>query len=92
MAKKGDFRVQDDFGGTIENYIPNDEEIKFIEKAIKACKPIPVYARIDVMWNNQNEMCVGEIELIEPELWFRLNPHAADVLAKYINGLLAKKI
>ena len=90
MAKKGDFRVQDDFGGTIENYIPNDKEIKFIEKAIKACKPIPVYARVDVMWNNKNEMCVGEIELIEPELWFRMNPKAAENCATAIKNYISE--
>ena len=89
-AKKGDFRVQDDFGGTIENYIPNDEEIKFIEQSIKVCKPIPVYARIDVMWNNQNEMCVGEIELIEPELWFRMNPNAAQNCAVAIKNYISE--
>lgn len=76
-AKAGDFRVQDDFGGTISNYTPNAEEIKFIEHAVSACSPVPVYARIDVIWNNQDELCIGEIELIEPELWFRMSPTAA---------------
>ena len=41
-AKPGDFRVQDDFGGTISNYTPNEEEIKFIEHAVSACSPVPV--------------------------------------------------
>lgn len=76
-AKAGDFRVQDDFGGTISNYTPNAEEIQFIEHAVSACNPVPVYARIDVIWNNQDELCIGEIELIEPELWFRMSPTAA---------------
>ena len=31
-AKPGDFRVQDDFGGTVHDYKPTEEEIKFAEK------------------------------------------------------------
>ncbi len=77
-AKPGDFRVQDDFGGTIELYEPSAEEIAFVEHAFAACHPLPIYARIDVIWNNNNELCIGEIELIEPELWFRLDAQSAD--------------
>ncbi len=87
-AKKGDFRVQDDFGGTIESYTPNKEEVKFIENAIKACDPTPLYARVDVIYNNQNELCIGEIELIEPELWFRMDELSASKCANAISEYL----
>ncbi len=88
-AKPGDFRVQDDFGGTISTYTPSKEEIQFIELAVSACNPIPIYARIDVIWNNQDELCIGEIELIEPELWFRMSPNAASSCAKAINAYIS---
>ncbi|MGB0914587.1 MAG: ATP-grasp domain-containing protein [Crocinitomicaceae bacterium] len=84
QAKQGDFRVQDDFGGTISEYKPNAEEIEFIEHAVSACSPVPVYARIDVIWNNENELCIGEIELIEPELWFRMNKNSAQACAQAV--------
>lgn len=77
-AKPGDFRVQDDFGGTIQRYSPLDDEIAFVEKAFSACKPLPIYARIDVIWDNDDQLCVGEIELIEPELWFRMDDQSAE--------------
>ncbi len=90
-AMPGDFRVQDDFGGTIQSYLPSVEEIAFVEKAFSACSPLPIYARIDVLWDNNNELCIGEIELIEPELWFRMDPNAADKCAQatltYINRI-----
>lgn len=93
-AKEGDFRVQDDFGGTIEIYQPNQMEIAFVEKAFAACNPLPIYARIDVIWDNDDELCIGEIELIEPELWFRLDEQSADRCAlatkEYID-LIEKK-
>ena len=83
-AKTGDFRVQDDFGGSIHAYNATEEEIKFIEKAVSACQPQPVYARVDVLWNNQDQLCIGEIELIEPELWFRMDKDSANACADAI--------
>jgi glutathione synthase/RimK-type ligase-like ATP-grasp enzyme len=83
-AKPGDFRVQDDFGGSLHDYEPSPSEIVFIEKAIKACHPTPVYARVDVIRNNEDQLCIGEIELIEPELWFRREAKAADRCAQAI--------
>lgn len=82
VAKPGDFRVQDDFGGTYDLYNPSKEEIAFAEKAVSACNPQPTYARVDIIKDNHGQLALIELELIEPELWFRLNPKAAQVLAK----------
>lgn len=83
-AKPGDFRVQDDFGGTVHDYEPGYLEIEFAEKVVKACDPIPAYARVDVMWDNSGDFVLSELELIEPELWFRENMLAAEKLARVI--------
>ncbi len=83
-AKPGDFRVQDDFGGTLHDYQPSFEEIQFAEKAVSACSPQPHYARVDMIWDNEGIPAIGELELIEPELWFRRYPVAADALASEI--------
>ncbi len=84
IAKPGDFRVQDDFGGSVHNYQANAEEIAFAEKAVAACHPTPFYARVDVIKDNNDQLAIIELELIEPELWFRLMPSAAQVLANSI--------
>lgn len=89
-AKSGDFRVQDDFGGSVHHYSPNEDEIKFVEQAFSAVDPTPIYARIDVIWDNNNNLAIGEIELIEPELWFRMDDAAADNLAQSIKLHLEK--
>jgi len=86
-AKPGDFRVQDDFGGTVHEYVPTHKEIEFAEQAVAFCKPAPVYARVDAIWNNQHELCVSELELIEPELWFRKHPPAAEMFAEAFSKL-----
>jgi hypothetical protein len=90
-AKAGDFRVQDDFGGSVQDYHPSKNEIEFAKFAIRSCPKTPIYARVDAFYDNENELCLGELELIEPELWFRKCPAAADILAEEIY-LLYKQI
>jgi len=86
-TKKGDFRVQDDFGGTVEIYNPTEEEIDFAVKTVTNCGKKTIYARVDVFYDNNNQLAIGELELIEPELWYRFQNSAADDLAKVILGL-----
>lgn len=90
IAKEGDFRVQDDFGGSVHSYTPIQAEINFAENAVKACVEIPMYARVDVFTDNNGKLAIAELELIEPELWFRVNPAAADELAIGIKDLINK--
>lgn len=84
LAKKGDFRVQDDFGGSFHDHEASAEEITFAKHAIEQVHPIPVYGRVDVFRDNRGQLALAELELIEPELWFRNNPAAADMLAEEI--------
>lgn len=84
IAKPGDFRVQDDFGGSVHDYQPNAEEIAFAENCAACCDPIPVYARVDVVWDNENQLALAEMEMIEPELWFRMNHNSAHILAEAV--------
>lgn len=86
QAKSGDFRVQDDFGGSVIPYVATEEEIEFALKALNACKFQALYARVDIMRDNAGQLCLGELEMIEPELWFRLNPTAANELAMGIKN------
>ncbi|WP_340198522.1 hypothetical protein [Ascidiimonas sp. W6] len=83
-AKSGDFRVQDDFGGSVHNYSASIKAIKFAENAVKNCIEKPIYARVDMFTDNEGELALSELELIEPELWFRYHPEAATLLARSI--------
>lgn len=83
-ARSGDFRVHEDYGGSVEAYIASQAEIDFAENIVAVCDPLPVYARVDAIWDNNNKLCVSELELIEPELWFRLFPQAAELFADAI--------
>lgn len=87
-AKSGDYRVQDDYGGTVHAYNPSQEEISFAEKAVNACFETPIYARVDIFRDNNEKLALAELELIEPELWFREHTEAATILAKEIKKQL----
>ncbi|MEN1783813.1 MAG: hypothetical protein AAGF77_01630 [Bacteroidota bacterium] len=85
-AKSGDFRVQDDWGGTVAVHQPSEEEVAFAEAAIKACPQPPIYARVDLFWDNEGAIALAELEIFEPELWFRFFPQASDTLALAIKN------
>ena len=87
-AKGGDYRVQDDYGGSVERYNASNEMINFAELIISKCSPRPFYGRIDVIIDNNNKLALSELELIEPELWFRFNPDSAKLLANEFKALL----
>jgi len=80
-ARPGDFRVQDDHGGTVAPHVPAEDEIAFARAAVAACPWPPVYARVDLIRSPEG-LRLMEIELIEPELFFRFHPPAATTLAR----------
>ena len=89
-AKKGDFRVQDDFGGSVEKINPSLEIIELAEKTVKSLKTIPLYARVDIIFDNGSNPVISELELIEPELWFRFKEESAYKLAEIVKDFLNK--
>ena len=84
IAKAGDFRVQDDHGGTVHPHTPAADEIAFAESAVAACPQAPLYARVDAVRDAAGALSLMELELVEPELFFRFHPPAADALAAAI--------
>jgi glutathione synthase/RimK-type ligase-like ATP-grasp enzyme len=86
IAKAGDFRVQDDFGGTVHEYQPTEEQIGFAQTVVHAAPQLPMYARVDIFKDNDGNWALAELEIFEPELWFRLKPEAAGLLAKAIKN------
>jgi len=86
-AQPGDFRVQDDHGGTVHQYEASDEQISLAERAMAACSPTPVYGRVDMVRDNDGRLAIMELELIEPELWLRHHAPAAAAFAAAISVL-----
>lgn len=88
-AKAGDFRVQDDHGGSVHRYDASADEILFAEAAVAAVPFDVLYARVDLIRDNDGQLAIMELEMIEPELFFRFCPEAADTLAAGIARRLA---
>lgn len=84
VPKAGDFRVQDDHGGSWTEYVPSEEEIGVAERAVAACTPRPLYGRVDLVRGAEGTLQLMELELIEPELWLRTHPAAAQRMARAI--------
>jgi len=91
IAKLGDFRVQDDFGGTVHPYEPSISEIEFAELVFSKCDVLPAFGRADIVWDKDGNHLLSELEIIEPELWIRNHPPAAIPFAQGIKRMLESK-
>lgn len=83
QAVAGEFRVHDDFGGTIEPVSPTAEELEAAGRAVAAVDARLLYARVDLVPGPTGPM-VMELELIEPDLYLGHADRAADGLAEAI--------
>jgi hypothetical protein len=79
-ARSGDFRVQKDFGGTVEVMTPAAALRGFADHVMAVAAEHCLYARVDVVAAARGPLLM-ELELIEPELYFGFVPEAADRLA-----------
>lgn len=80
--RPGDFRVQDDHGGTVHPHTPAPHEVEVAKAALAACPEAPLYGRVDLVEANEGGLAVMEVEVIEPELWLRFHPPAAVAFAE----------
>jgi glutathione synthase/RimK-type ligase-like ATP-grasp enzyme len=89
-AKPGDFRVQDDHGGTVHPLEPSAEQVALAERALSSCGT-PAYGRVDLVRLDDGSLAVMELELVEPELWLRRQPSAAEAFADAIASRLGRR-
>lgn len=87
-AKQGDFRVQDDYGGSVHHLDPKPEQIRLAEQAMEACGQKLAYGRVDMVQDEAGLWQIMELEVIEPELWIRYHPESAQPFADGILEML----
>ncbi len=85
-AQQGDWRVQSDFGGSAERTELTEELRAISRQAVGVVQPMPSYARVDLIRHPSGPLLVLELELVEPELFFRLDPISAEYLAAHIDA------
>jgi glutathione synthase/RimK-type ligase-like ATP-grasp enzyme len=76
--KRGDFRVQPEYGADIGAHSPLDDERAAAEAALAAVEETLLYARVDLVRDLQDRPVLMELELVEPDLYLGYDPAAAD--------------
>jgi hypothetical protein len=87
LPRDGDFRVQDNYGGSVQPYAPSVKEIETARAALSVVPAPTTYARIDMV-DLQGMPAVMELELIEPELYLRFFPPAFETFARQLVFIL----
>ena len=90
LPKPGDFRSQDDHGGSVERLDPGEQAIALGGRIVgAACRRAPAYARVDLVLDAEGHHRLIELELIEPELFLRYEPVSVDRLITAIERALS---
>lgn len=83
----GDYRVHDDFDGSIEPVVPTVAQRDVADAAVAAAAHPLLYARVDVVPGSAGPV-VMELELVEPDLYFATAPGSAERLARAVAARL----
>ncbi len=87
--KAMDFRVQEEHGGIITAVQPTRELSDAGRRAFEMISPSPLYARVDLVRDDENQFALMELELIEPALYLRMDADAPQRFASAINELMS---
>ncbi len=87
--KAEDFRVQEEHGGLITAFEPDQKLRDAGRRAFEMIKPSPLYARVDLVRDDESEFALIELELIEPALYLRMDPEAPARFARAIDVLMS---
>jgi hypothetical protein len=88
--KKKDFRVQEEHGGIIQSVKPTPRLLQTGQKVLELIKPTPLYARVDLIRDAQDDFALMELELIEPALYFRMDMQSPEFFAQVFNEWMKK--
>jgi glutathione synthase/RimK-type ligase-like ATP-grasp enzyme len=86
--KAGDYRVQPHLGGTEVPCEPPAGSIELAHAALAAAPADAVYARVDMVRDNQGKLAIIELELIEPSLWLQHAPDGGQAFVEAIKQAL----
>lgn len=79
--RDGDFRVQEEHGGIITPITPDPALARAADAVIRALPTVPLQARVDLVGLDDGTFALMELEAVEPSLYFRTHPAAADRFA-----------
>lgn len=91
IPKQNDFRVQEEHGGFLKLVEPELLMKVRAEEILDKLTHKLLYARIDLVRTTDNDFALMELELIEPSLYFNLDPESPKRFAKVFDGWMNKK-
>ena len=86
-AKSGDFRIQQDHGGSLHVYEPTARDLEFGDYVLQQISEPWVYARVDAIPSKQG-LLLCELEMIEPELFMATAKNKEDLFYQAICDFL----
>ncbi|MBI4881435.1 MAG: hypothetical protein HY812_17500 [Planctomycetes bacterium] len=88
--RAGDFRVQEEHGGSIAPVHRHDVAVA-AARVLRALPSTPLYARPDFARDASGDLLLMELELIEPALYFRIDPEAPVRFARALDARAAAR-
>lgn len=83
--KQHDFRVQEEHGGIPTPVEATDAMKDAASQALAAVAEPLLYARVDLVRDDNNEFALMELELIEPALYFRMDARSPQLFAEQLD-------
>lgn len=87
VPSPGEWRVQELHGGVVEPVDVSQAQVAQARSMLAAAAPSTLYARVDCL-ELGGRLTLMELELVEPELFFRFEPEAASRFAEALVGRL----
>ena len=88
---KGDFRVQEEHGGILASVEPETKLLKRAQQTMARLQPQPLYARADYVRTEDDDFALMELELIEPSLYFNMDPESPRRFARIFDRWMEEK-
>ncbi|NDV90408.1 hypothetical protein GTH32_04255 [Alteromonas sp. 345S023] len=85
VPETGDFRVQEEHGGKLYTIDPTIDMLQSAQHAVSMMPTQALYARVDLI-RIENHWAIMELELIEPSLYFNLDPASAP---RFVDAMLS---
>lgn len=88
-AVKGDFRIQTQYGGTYRAETPSAEALALADQALAQVTDPLLYARVDMVRDEDGRWLLMELELIEPDFYLGEDPAKGALFAQAVQQRLA---
>lgn len=85
-----DFRVQEEHGGRLRSVEPEPALRSVADAVVASLQPAPLYSRVDLVRSDRGFELM-ELELIEPSLYFNMDPDSPERFARCLDAWMQEK-